>query len=85
MATVLIALLPKGPGGTRPIGIFATIVRVFMRWARRAYTDKWERGLDRPFWFGLKGATLQHAVWRAEPPTDHNGVPVSPPPRRQQS
>jgi len=62
--TILVVLLPKDSGGTRPIGIFTTIVRVFMRWARRAFTDVWEQSVPRPFWFGIKGATVQRGVWR---------------------
>ena len=62
---VYIVLLPKETGGTRPIGIFSSVVRLFMRWLRRQVTDRWEASVPRPYWFGCRGASVQHAVWRA--------------------
>ena len=42
---VLFVLLPKLDGGRRPIGLFPTIVRIWMR-VRIAIARKWERSND---------------------------------------
>ena len=40
---VLIVLLAKADGGVRPIGLFPTIIRIWMR-ARTAQARPWEAG-----------------------------------------
>ena len=63
LSSISMALLPKPSGGWRTIGIFTTIVRVFMRWTRRHITDLWEGTFVRPGWFGQRGRTCQQATW----------------------
>jgi len=60
---VLIALLPKTDGGLRPIGLFPTPVRVWMR-LRLDVAQEWMRQHERPFFFAgaTKGATV--ATWK---------------------
>ena len=64
LATVLMLLLPKSSGGWRTIGIFTSVVRLYMRWTRRHITDLWERTFVRPYWFGQRGSTCQQCTWR---------------------
>ena len=63
LSSISMALLPKPSGGWRTIGIFTTLVRIFMRWTRRQVTDRWERSFVRPGWFGQRGQTCQQATW----------------------
>jgi hypothetical protein len=61
---VLIVLLPKADGGFRPIGLFPTIVRVWMRariWVARA----WEAANAHPCLFGGPKMGAQRASWQA--------------------
>ena len=51
---VMIVLLDKPDGGRRPIGLFPTIVRVWMR-ARALIARKWESDSFRPGIFGSAG------------------------------
>ena len=48
---VVIALLPKPEGGLRPIGLFPSLVRVWMR-VRLPIAQIWMRGHERPYFFG---------------------------------
>ena len=64
IALLLIVLLPKPEGGTRPIGLFPSIIRVFTRWARRVYAVPWETAHQREYWYGERGRTCDMAVWR---------------------
>ena len=50
---ILIALLPKPSGGLRPIGIFPSIIRIWMR-LRAPAIRLWERAHERPFFFASK-------------------------------
>ena len=43
-ATFILVLLPKATGGWRPNGLFTSVLRVYLRWTRRAVTSSWERG-----------------------------------------
>ena len=62
--TVLIVLLPKPDGGRRPIGLFPTIVRVWMR-ARLQVARDWEQAHSRPCLYGGPGMGAQRAAWQA--------------------
>ena len=62
-ATIIMVLLPKATGGWRPIGLFTGMLRVYLRWTRRAVTSSWERDFSRPYWFGQTAHTCQHATW----------------------
>ena len=61
---VLIVLLPKPDGGLRPIGLFPTPVRIWMR-ARAWIAQAWEAAHASPRLFGGKGMGAQRAAWTA--------------------
>ena len=61
---VLIVLLPKADGGKRPIGLFPSTVRLWMR-ARSRVLRKWERDDQRSGIFGGKGMSATRASWAA--------------------
>ena len=60
---VLIALLPKGDGDYRPIGLIPTLPRVWMR-ARRAMAKKWESENSRWYMYAGKGMGADVAAWK---------------------
>ena len=62
IALVLIVLLPKEGGGHRPIGLFPTLIRVWMR-ARAALARDWDKLTASPDLFGSKGMGAQRAAW----------------------
>ena len=45
---IIMVLLPKATCGWRPIGLFTSVLRVYLRWTRTAGTSSWERGFSRP-------------------------------------
>ena len=59
---VLIVLLPKDGGGFRPIGLFPTLIRVWMR-ARSMVARDWEELTASPDMYGAKGMGAQRAAW----------------------
>ena len=61
---VLIVLLPKPDGGRRPIGLFPTTIRVWMR-ARAQSLREWEARNQHPGLFGSKGMSATRASWAA--------------------
>ena len=61
---VLIVLLAKADGGLRPIGLFPTLVRVWMR-ARSAAARAWEAAHALPGVYGGAGRGAQRAAWAA--------------------
>ena len=50
----MIVLIPKSDGGRRPIGLFPTLVRIWMR-IRAARATRWEAATDRPCLYGGAG------------------------------
>ena len=64
MRLVSIVLLPKPDGGRRPIGLFPTIVRVWMR-CRLHVARKWEEDHALPALYGGPGMGAQRAAWTA--------------------
>jgi hypothetical protein len=62
VSLVLIVLLPKPDGGLRPIGLFPTIIRVWMR-ARTVCARAWEAANAMPQLFGGAGMGAQRAAW----------------------
>ena len=60
---VLIALLPKNDGTKRPIGLFMTIIRIWMR-ARRERDAEWERDHARDQMYAGPGKGAQRAAWQ---------------------
>jgi len=62
VSLVLIVLLPKPDGGLRPIGLFPTIVRLWMR-ARTVQARAWEAAHAMPQLFGGAGMGAQRAAW----------------------
>ena len=59
---VLIVLLAKSDGGFRPIGLFPTVIRVWMR-ARTAQARAWEARNHSRDVYGGKGMGAQRAAW----------------------
>ena len=59
---MMIALLPKPTGGTRPIGIFASCLRIIGRWARWKIAVHWERSNPRPYWFAERDRSCEMCV-----------------------
>ena len=59
---VLIVLLPKPDGGRRPIGLFDSKVRLWMR-IRSQVARMWEAANPSPAIFGGKGCGAQRAAW----------------------
>ena len=59
---VVIVLLPKPDGGRRPIGLFATLVRIWMR-CRSYIARTWEAANELPCFFGGPGRGAQRAAW----------------------
>ena len=59
---VLIVLLAKDDGGFRPIGLFPTIIRVWMR-ARMVQIRTWEANNFSKELYGGKGVGAQRAAW----------------------
>ena len=63
IGVVLIALLPKADGGLRPIGLFPSIIRIWMR-IRLPVAQKWLRENERPFFFASAGKGAPVATWK---------------------
>ena len=59
---VLICLLPKADGGRRPIGLFPSVIRIWMR-ARASALRRWESEQDHPAIFGSAGKAATRATW----------------------
>ncbi len=77
VGTVIIVLLPKAEGGFRPIGLFPTVVRVWMR-LRRAAARQWEADNDRDYLYAGESRGALTAAWqmaaRAEGAVGHGFV-----------
>jgi hypothetical protein len=61
---ILIVLLPKATGGFRPIGLFPTVIRLWMR-ARYGLARAWQATHSLPVTFGGAGKSAQYAAWQA--------------------
>ena len=59
---MLIVFIPKAGGGTRPIGLLPTIIRVWMR-ARSALARQWEANSPNSSLYGGTGMGAQRAAW----------------------
>jgi hypothetical protein len=59
---VMTVLLPKADGGLRPIGLFPTVYRIWMR-CRRPTIKKWRREHARSYRYGGTGKGAQRASW----------------------
>ena len=64
LSLVLIVLLPKEGGGHRPIGLFPSVIRIWMR-ARSTIAREWETETAGPEFFGCQGMGAQRAAWSA--------------------
>jgi len=60
---VLVVLLAKAAGGFRPIGLFPSIIRVWMR-IRLADAVVWQSLHERPWLFASAGKGAEVAAWR---------------------
>ena len=63
IGVVLIALLPKGDGDYRPIGLKPTLTRIWMR-SRRNVTKAWEANNSRWYCYAGKGMGADVAAWK---------------------
>ena len=63
VAFVVISLLPKPAGGDRPVGLFASVVRVVDPFLRRTYGARFLRNKIPCHWYGVKGKCTQQAAW----------------------
>ena len=63
IGVVIVALLPKPDGGRRPIGLFPSLVRLWMR-IRLAVAQTWQSAHERPYFYAgpAKGADV--AAWK---------------------
>ena len=61
---MLIVLLPKADGGRRPIGLFSTVIRLWMR-VRSPLARAWEAAHALPCVFGGRGCAASAAAWQA--------------------
>eukprot|EP00973_Karenia_brevis_P096338 12431495-Karenia_brevis.AAC.1 len=61
---VLIGLLPKGDGGFRAVGLYPTIIRLWMR-ALVCLVRAWEQANASPSLYGGSGMGAQFASWQA--------------------
>ena len=59
---VMIVMLPKPDGGSRPIGLFPTLIRIWMR-ARSTQARDWEAANDNKALYGGAGMGAQKAAW----------------------
>jgi len=64
LAQLWIVLLPKPTGGTRPIGLYAMLLRIASKWVRRMASEPWEAANAREYFYGGKGASTETCVWR---------------------
>ena len=71
IAMLLVILLPKPDGGLRPIGLFAGLTRVLMHWLRDTIGNEWARSVQRPYWYGARGKTVQRCVWAHAMAAEH--------------
>ena len=60
---VIIALLPKAGGGTRPIGLCPSLIRVWMR-LRLPVAQAWQAMNDRPYFFAGEAKGADVAAWK---------------------
>ena len=63
IGVVMVVLIPKSDGGRRPIGLFPTLIRLWMR-VRLDVVRVWQAGHERPYLYAgpMKGATV--AAWK---------------------
>ena len=59
---VMTVLIPKSDGGLRPIGLFPTLHRVWMR-CRRPTVKEWRNRHARGYRYGGAGKGAQRAAW----------------------
>lgn len=60
---VVIVLLAKAAGGFRPIGLFPSVVRLWMR-VRLADAAVWQSAFERPWLYASAGKGAEVAAWR---------------------
>jgi len=63
IATILIKLIPKSSGADRPIGLFTSFVRIYMRWFRRSTGAQWMSMHVPSNWYGVKDKSVNQAAW----------------------
>ena len=59
---VMTVLIPKSDGGLRPIGLFPTTYRIWMR-CRRPTIKEWRKKHSRDYRYGGAGRGAQRASW----------------------
>ena len=63
MGMAITALIPKGGGGLRPIGLLPTMVRLWSR-IRAGEVQKWEAENHREYLYGGSGRGAMAAAWK---------------------
>ena len=63
LRTVFIVLLPKSEGGYRTIGLFPTLVRLWMR-VRLGIAQMWQADNHRDYLYGGPGMSALMAAWK---------------------
>ena len=61
---LLISLIPKPEGGTRPIGVFPSTIRFASRLCRSSYGETWLDSHKRNYHFGRRGKSSLKCAWR---------------------
>ena len=60
---VIIALLPDAGGGSRPIGLCPSLIRLWMR-LRLSVAQAWQTANDRPYFFAGEAKGADVAAWK---------------------
>ena len=63
IGVVITALIPKGGGGWRPIGLLPTLIRLWAR-VRAGIVQRWEAENDREYLYGGRGKGAMVAAWK---------------------
>jgi len=63
IGVIMIILLPKPDGGLRPIGLFPSLIRIWMR-ARLDVARKWQSVHERAFLYAGPGKGADVAAWK---------------------
>ena len=67
---VIVVLHAKATGGFRPIGLFPSVVRIWMR-VRLADTIPWQSMYERPWLYASAGKGAEVAAWKQAARSEH--------------
>ena len=63
IGVILVVLIPKSDGGRRPIGLFPTLIRVWMK-TRLAIAQEWVAANEREYLYAGPGKGAEVAAWK---------------------